>query len=438
MIGLRTLGGNIVQEYEYLSSQDSMGNQLMTLDQSGDTKLPSLSSELTEENKSCKLHDLSIPGDRKLVDEARKDLVAVSGGMNNSAVQPSDLGITTEKRSEIPSQGDENSTTDNFVEGRKVNNVGSVYDNSPGKGNETNLKHPVMLLLSAMAETGLVSLPSLLTAVLLQANNRSSEQTSAILPSNFEEVATGVLKVLNNMARLDINLLQCMLARSDLKMEFFHLISFLLSHCMNKWRVPNDQVGLLLLESLLLLGYFSLFHAGNQAVLRWGKSPTILHKVCDLPFVFFSDPELMPILAAALIAVCYGCDQNLSVVQQEISTDMLRSLLKSCQTSGLTSPDSIVVDGTSSDSTQSLLDTRNSQGDIPIRSSRKIGRPIVGKGVSGGIRFNRNKVQKDGRGRVDDGPLKQRTGEASSNFMLHRKIPSSFLERAEEFFCSES
>ena len=31
-------------------------------------------------------------------------------------------------------------------------------------------------------------------------------------------------------------------ARSDLKMEFFHLISFLLSHCMNKWRVPNDQV----------------------------------------------------------------------------------------------------------------------------------------------------------------------------------------------------
>ncbi|TKW29811.1 hypothetical protein SEVIR_3G420000v4 [Setaria viridis] len=438
----RTLGGTIVQEYEYLSSQDSMGNQLMTLEQSGDNKLASLCSELPEENKSCKLHDLSIPGDRKLVDEARKDLIPVSGGLNNPAMQPPDLGIATEKRSEIPSQGDENSTIDSFLEGRKVNNVGSGYNSSPGKGNETSLKHPVMLLLSAMTETGLVSLPSLLTAVLLQANNRSSsEQTSAILPSNFEEVATGVLKVLNNVARLDINLLQCMLARSDLKMEFFHLISFLLSHCMNKWRVPNDQVGLLLLESLLLLGYFSLFHAENQAVLRWGKSPTILHKLCDLPFVFFSDPELMPILAAALIAVCYGCDQNRSVVQQEISTDMLRSLLKSCQTS-LTSPDSIAVDGSgnnSSDNTQSLLDTRSPQGDIPIRSSRKIGRPVVGKGVSGGIRFNRNRVQKDGRGRgVDDGPLKQRAGEASSNFMLHRKIPASFLDRAEEFFCSET
>lgn len=41
------------------------------------------------------------------------------------------------------------------------------------------------------------------------------------------------------------------------------------------------QVGLLLLESLLLLGYFSLFHPGNQAVLRWGKGPTIIHKVSE-------------------------------------------------------------------------------------------------------------------------------------------------------------
>ncbi|XP_062187803.1 uncharacterized protein LOC133891107 isoform X2 [Phragmites australis] len=430
----RTLVGNLVQEYEYLSSHDSVGNQLMALDMSGDAKLPSFFSELAEENKSSERHELNIPGDIKLVDEAGSDLLALSAGLNNSPVQSSGLGVTTELHSEIPSQEDENSTVDRFLEGREVNNVCSFSNDSPGKGNETNLKQPVVLVLSAMAETGLVSLPSLLTAVLLQANNRSSsEQTSAILPSNFEEVATGVLKVLNNMACLDITLLQCMLARSDLKMEFFHLISFLLSHCMNKWRVPNNQVGVLLLESLLLLGYFSLFHAGNQAVLRWGKSPTILHKVCDLPFVFFSDPELMPILAAALIAVCYGCDQNRSVVQQEISTDMLSSLLKSCRTSALAPSDSLAVDGSGTNNSSD-----NSQGDIPIRSSRKSGRPVVGKGVSGGIRFNRNKVQKDGRGTraTDDGPLKQRAGEASSTFMLHRKIPASFLDRAEEFFCS--
>ncbi|KAJ4713125.1 S phase cyclin A-associated in the endoplasmic reticulum [Melia azedarach] len=198
--------------------------------------------------------------------------------------------------------------------------------------NISSLKQPVAFLLSAISETGLVSLPSLLTSVLLQANNKlSSEQASYVLPSNFEDAATGVLKVLNNLALLDIMFLQRMLARPDLKMEFFHLMSFLLSHCNSKWKVANDQVGLLLLESLLLLGYFALFHSGNQAVLRWGKSPTILHKVCDLPFVFFSDPELMPVLAGTLVAACYGCEQNKAVVQQELSMDMLVSLLRSCR-----------------------------------------------------------------------------------------------------------
>jgi hypothetical protein len=36
-------------------------------------------------------------------------------------------------------------------------------------------------------------------------------QGSYILPSNFEEVATGVLKVLNNLALLDIVFMQRML-----------------------------------------------------------------------------------------------------------------------------------------------------------------------------------------------------------------------------------
>lgn len=36
-------------------------------------------------------------------------------------------------------------------------------------------------------------------------------QGSYVLPSNFEEVATGVLKVLNNLALIDINFIQMML-----------------------------------------------------------------------------------------------------------------------------------------------------------------------------------------------------------------------------------
>lgn len=51
-------------------------------------------------------------------------------------------------------------------------------DNSKGPigGNESGMKPAVKFLLSAISETGLVCLPSMLTAVLLQANNRCSEQ----------------------------------------------------------------------------------------------------------------------------------------------------------------------------------------------------------------------------------------------------------------------
>ncbi|KAG0561411.1 hypothetical protein KC19_9G062600 [Ceratodon purpureus] len=195
--------------------------------------------------------------------------------------------------------------------------------------NQMTLNRSTKFLLEAIEETGLVGLPSLLTAVLLQANPRATpEQAATALPSNFEEVATSVLRVLNNVARLDLPLVQNMLALPDLRMEFFHLVSFLLSHCTCKWKSTTDQVAALLNETLLLLGYAALLHPGNQAVLRWGKSPTILHKMCDLPFAFFSDPKLTPILIGTLLSVCYGSERNRDVVQQELSMDMLLTFLK--------------------------------------------------------------------------------------------------------------
>ncbi|CAL9770218.1 unnamed protein product [Musa acuminata subsp. burmannicoides] len=320
--------------------------------------------------------------------------------------------------------------------------------NNSGNRKAVSLKQPLAFLISAISDTGLVSLPSLLTAVLLQANNKlSSEQGSYVLPSNFEEVATGVLKVLNNLASLDIATLQSMLARSDLKVEFFHLMSFLLTHCTNKWKAAYDQVGLLLLESLLLLGYFSLFHSGNQAVLRWGKSPTILQKVCDLPFVFFSDADLTPILAGTLVAGCYGCEQNRGIVLQELSTDMLLSLLKSCKQALLSvQPDSVqsnisVSDAT--DSNQMVSDARKPQSEIHARSIRKNTRASLGKGLSSSTtKINKTKIQRDCRGTrtFDEWVFKHNLSstEASSCFMLHWRFPISFLDKAEEFFLAEA
>lgn len=52
-------------------------------------------------------------------------------------------------------------------------------------------------------------------------------QSSLVLPSNFEEVATGVLKVLNNLACLDMTVLQCMLVSDTFTGDYYcHDISF--------------------------------------------------------------------------------------------------------------------------------------------------------------------------------------------------------------------
>ncbi|XP_015070250.1 uncharacterized protein LOC107014724 [Solanum pennellii] len=323
-------------------------------------------------------------------------------------------------------------------------------DNGKGHigGNESMMKPAVKFLLSAVSETGLVCLPSMLTAVLLQANNRCSEQqASYVLPSNFEDVATGVLKVLNNLALIDISFIQKMLARPDLKMEFFHLMSFLLSYSTSKWGTTTDQIGLLLLESLPLLGYFSLFHPENQAVLRWGKSPTILHKVCDLPFMFFSDPELMPVLAGTMVAACFGCEQNKDVIQHELSTDMLLALLKACRSSlpsanSFTTPNYPSLDEAGA-SAQLGPESKNLQVDVPLKSNRNSrsarvlpqrGSPLPTARTARIRNLRENKVVKpcEGKSLKSISPVPKST----TAWMLHSRLSTDVLDKAEQFFAA--
>ncbi|KAL8143369.1 hypothetical protein V2J09_016401 [Rumex salicifolius] len=286
-----------------------------------------------------------------------------------------------------------------------------------GTNDETSmcLKAPEGILLSAISETGLVSLLSLLTAVLLQANNRTSEQSTYVLPSNFAEVAISVLKVLNKLALMDLTFLQEML------------------------------VGFLLLESLLLLSYFSLFHPGNQAVLRWGKGTTILHKVCDLPFTFFSDPELMPVLAGTLVAACFRCEQNRGVVQQELSTEMLLSLVNSCKNSSQP-PQSSPAEDSSEGNQINIEPSRKLQtSDLAQRFGRfsaratttrsSLARSNVQCGCVRGGRLKSNKENRIGNRLIDEACLKERI--SAPALMLHSRFPVSFMDRVEQFFSAE-
>jgi hypothetical protein len=170
-----------------------------------------------------------------------------------------------------------------------------------------------------------------------------------------------------------------------------------------------------------------------------------LKKVCDLPFIFFTDPELTPVLAGTLVAACFGCDQNRGVVQQELSTEMLLTVLKSCKQGLL---DLLPLYNSTmnqrSDASQILLEVQPPPAEVPIiRQNRKATRLLTGKGcTSGSIRFSRSKIQKDGRvaRACDEWALKHAfpASGPSVSFMLHRQFPIAFLDRAEDFFSNEA
>lgn len=55
--------------------------------------------------------------------------------------------------------------------------------------------------------------------------------------------------------------------------------------------------------------------------------------MCNLPFAFFSNSKLTPILIGTILAVCYGSEINRDIVQQQLSLEILLTFLKSSKTS---------------------------------------------------------------------------------------------------------
>ena len=162
--------------------------------------------------------------------------------------------------------------------------------------------------------------------------------------------------------------------------------------------------------------------------------------MCDLPFVFFSDPELMPVLAGTLLAACYGCEQNKGVVQLELSMDMLLSLLRSCRNilptvKSNSNPEILSIED-SSEANQQGSDFK-SQGE---RSSRYNGRRVSGgkaSALGNSLRVGKIRNQRDGKTTMkacEETNAGQNLPVLGTSIMLFCRFPSSFIDRAEQFF----
>jgi len=58
------------------------------------------------------------------------------------------------------------------------------------------------------------------------------------------------------------------------------------------------------------MGYYVLRNPASQERLHWGKSPTPLQRLCDLPFRYFADPRSRHILFPTLVSAAAGCPKN--------------------------------------------------------------------------------------------------------------------------------
>lgn len=173
-------------------------------------------------------------------------------------------------------------------------------------------------------------------------------------------------KVLRNMAHLDLKRFQNTLAE-EYSMEFVHLLNHLLVSCGQNLEISfstspsimsslthasearsdtedsalipnttsflsdqqeNNSNRLLLNEIILLIGYFTLRNAHNQSVLLWVKSPTILRRLCMLPFSYFHDHIHKHILIPTLICACFENVQNRDILENELNLEIVTKYLK--------------------------------------------------------------------------------------------------------------
>ena len=116
-----------------------------------------------------------------------------------------------------------------------------------------------------LQSTELLGITQMITTLLLTCNetfkaSAPSSASSMVLPQTILSLTIFSIKVLNNLMRMDIGVVQHMMF--DLNEQLYHLLSFILSYTETNID-ESDDVKELLHETLIFIGYFCLLNEAN-------------------------------------------------------------------------------------------------------------------------------------------------------------------------------
>ncbi|XP_064245734.1 S phase cyclin A-associated protein in the endoplasmic reticulum isoform X3 [Passer domesticus] len=179
-------------------------------------------------------------------------------------------------------------------------------------------------LSAALQATDLVGVLHMLYCVLFHGpiSDPSPAGPKDSYAASTVQVAIQSLRFFNSFAVLDLPAFQSIVGAEGLSLAFRHIISSLLWYC------SQHTCEGLLHEVIICVGYFTVNNPDNQIIVQSGRHPTVLQKLCQLPFQYFSDPRLIKVLFPSLIAACYNNPQNKIILEQEMSCVLLATFIQ--------------------------------------------------------------------------------------------------------------
>ncbi|KAI9529803.1 hypothetical protein NQZ68_008042 [Dissostichus eleginoides] len=182
-------------------------------------------------------------------------------------------------------------------------------------------------LTALLRSTDLVGVVHTLYCILLHSfSPESSSQSQEPYGPGVIQVALQGIRFLNNFALLDLSAFQSVLGAEGLSLAFRHIVSSLLWYCTQH---SSEE---LLHDVIICVGYFTVNHTDNQVIVQSGRQPSVLQKLCQLPFQYFSHPRLIRVLFPSLISTCYNNSHNKVILQQEMSCVLLATFIQDCAT----------------------------------------------------------------------------------------------------------